>query len=108
MTRRFSHRVVARLRFKTTRPRDCSRSTAMVSWVGHPALASSRQAAVVLRRRVKPNIGGQKNAHMITCARDDIVRGRRFPGFKQQRHHMVGLKPDGFLMNYGSRQGPLQ
>lgn len=28
--------------------------------------------------------------------------------FIQQRHHMVGLKPNSFSMNYGSRQGPLQ
>jgi hypothetical protein len=32
----------------------------------------------------------------------------KVPVFKQQRRHMVGLKPDGFLMNYGSWQGPLQ
>src|SRR5258706_13116170 len=35
----------------------------------YPALASSRQAAVVPPRRVKPNIGGQKNAHDIVCGR---------------------------------------
>jgi len=32
----------------------------------------------------------------------------KVPVFDKRRHHMVGLKPDGFLMNYGSRQGPLQ
>jgi len=68
-----------------------------------------RQAAVVLRRRRKPNIGSQRSsydqAHMISCAGDDTMQG--FPVFKQ-RHHMVGLKQNSFLMNYGSGQGSFQ
>ena len=49
----------------------------------------------------KAEISAVKNAHIISCAGSDIVRGRRFPGFKQQRHHMVSLAPNSFLMNYG-------
>jgi hypothetical protein len=50
---------------------------------------------------VKSNIGSQRT--LMWCR----VR-EKVPVFKQQRRHMVGLKPDGFLMNYGSWQGPLQ
>jgi hypothetical protein len=32
----------------------------------------------------KAEISAVKNAHIISCAGSDIVRGRRFPGFKQQ------------------------
>jgi hypothetical protein len=83
----------------------------MGSWVGHPALVSLRQAAVVLRAG-ESQISAVKersydNAHMISLWEMILCAGERFPGFKQ-RHRMVGLKPNSFLMNYGSGQGPLQ
>jgi hypothetical protein len=76
-----------------------------MSQMGH---RRCRPRAKLSRALGKAEISAVKNAHIISCAGSDIVRGRRFPGFKQQRHHMVSLAPNSFLMNYGSRQGPLQ
>ena len=90
---------------KRSGPRDCSRSAATVSWVGHRRCRPRAKLSCALG---KAEISAVKNAHIIACAGSDIVRGRRFPGFKQQRHHMVSLAPNSFLMNYGSRQGPLR
>ena len=90
---------------KRSGPRDCSRSAATVSWVGHRRCRSRAKLSCALG---KAEISAVKNAHIIACAGSDIVRGRRFPGFKRQRHHMVSLAPNSFLMNYGSRLGPLR
>ena len=79
-------------------------SAAMGSWVGHPALVSLRQAAVVLRRQIS---AVKERSYDIVVREMILCAGERFPGFKQ-RHQMVGLKPNSFLMNYGSGQGPLQ
>jgi hypothetical protein len=45
-------------------------------------------------------IGRQNNLHLVSSAGEGplVYKGS----------HIVGLKPDSFLMNYGSRQGPLQ
>lgn len=56
---------------KRSGPRDCSRSAATVSWVGHRRCRPRAKLSCALG---KAEISAVKNAHIIACAGSDIVR----------------------------------
>ena len=82
-------------------------AAAMGGWVGTQRWCRCAQLQLCFDAGESQISAVKERSYDIVVREIILCAGERFPGFKQ-RHQMVGLKPNSFLMNYGSGQGPLQ